>query len=128
MQAPLPRQGYDPKDCSLQDSSVHGILQERILEWLVVPFSRGSSRPRNRILYPALQADSLPSEPPGKPPQQYVLLNKCCKVNITLELNKMYNYFLLCEKNWHFFFPLHDMGPKFLDTVTMGTIVENDYS
>ena len=34
-------------DCSLPDSSVHGILQARILEWVPVPFSRGCSWPRN---------------------------------------------------------------------------------
>ena len=39
-----------------------GILQARILEWVVLPSSRGSSQPR----YPALQADSLPSKLPGK--------------------------------------------------------------
>ena len=33
----------DPMDYSRPDSSVHGILQERILEWMAVPFSRGSS-------------------------------------------------------------------------------------
>ena len=33
----------DPMDCSLSGSSVHGILQARILEWVAVPFSRGSS-------------------------------------------------------------------------------------
>ena len=38
----------DPMDCSLPDSSVHGVLQARILEWVAVPFSRGSSPPRNR--------------------------------------------------------------------------------
>ena len=32
----------DPKDCSLPGSSVHGILQARILEWVVMPFSRES--------------------------------------------------------------------------------------
>ena len=32
-------------DCSLLDSSVHGILQSRILEWIAIPFSRGFSRP-----------------------------------------------------------------------------------
>ena len=37
----------DPMDCSPPGSSVHGILQERILEWGAIPFSRGSSRPRN---------------------------------------------------------------------------------
>ena len=35
----------DSKDCSLPHSSVHGILQTRILEWVAVPSSRGSSRP-----------------------------------------------------------------------------------
>ena len=34
-------------DCSLPGSSVHGVLQARILEWVAVPFSRGSSRPRD---------------------------------------------------------------------------------
>ena len=34
-------------DYSLQGSSVHGILQARILEWVAIPFSRGSSWPRN---------------------------------------------------------------------------------
>ena len=34
-------------DCSPPDSSVHGILQARILEWVAIPFSRGSSRPRD---------------------------------------------------------------------------------
>ena len=34
-------------DCSLPSSSVHGLLQARILEWAAIPFSRGSSRPRD---------------------------------------------------------------------------------
>ena len=38
----------DPMDCSLADSSAHGILQARILEWVAMPFSRRSSRPRDR--------------------------------------------------------------------------------
>ena len=38
----------DPMDCSLSGSSVHGILQARILEWAVMPSSRGSSWPRDR--------------------------------------------------------------------------------
>ena len=36
----------DPLDWSPSGSSVHGILQERILEWVAIPFSRGSSHPR----------------------------------------------------------------------------------
>ena len=39
----------DPIDCSPQGSSVHGILQARILEWVAVPFSKGSSQPRDWI-------------------------------------------------------------------------------
>ena len=34
---------FDPMDCSPPGSSVHGILQARILEWVAIPFSRGSS-------------------------------------------------------------------------------------
>ena len=37
----------DSMDCSLHSSSVHGILQERILECIAIPFSRGASRPRD---------------------------------------------------------------------------------
>ena len=36
----------DPMDCSLPGSSVHGISQARILQRVVIPFSRGSSQPR----------------------------------------------------------------------------------
>ena len=38
---------YDPVDCSLPGFSVHGILQARILEWVAISFSRGSSQPRD---------------------------------------------------------------------------------
>ena len=51
----------DLMDCSLPGSSIHGILQTRILEWLASPFSRGSSQPRDQTQSPALWADSLPS-------------------------------------------------------------------
>ena len=37
----------EPMDCILPGSSVYGILQARILEWVAVPFSRGSSQPRD---------------------------------------------------------------------------------
>ena len=38
----------DPMDCSLPGSSVHGILHSSILEWGAIPFSRGSSQPRDQ--------------------------------------------------------------------------------
>ena len=37
----------DPMDCSPPGSSLHGILQARILEWVAISFSRGSSQPRD---------------------------------------------------------------------------------
>ena len=40
-----------PMDCSPPVSSVHGILQARILEWVAMSFSRGSSHPRDRTLH-----------------------------------------------------------------------------
>ena len=40
----------DPMDCSPPGSSVHGILQTRIVEWLVMPSARGSSQPRDQPL------------------------------------------------------------------------------
>ena len=38
----------DPMDCSLPGSSIHEIFQARVLEWVAISFSRGSSRPRDR--------------------------------------------------------------------------------
>ena len=35
-------------DCSLPGSSVHGIFQAIVLEWIAIPFSRGSSRPKDQ--------------------------------------------------------------------------------
>ena len=57
----------NPMDCSLPGSSVHGILQARILGWVVLPFSRDLPNPGIKPKSLALQVDSLPSEPPGKP-------------------------------------------------------------
>ena len=41
---------FDPMDCSPPGSSVHGILQARIMEWIARPSSRESSRPRDWTL------------------------------------------------------------------------------
>ena len=56
----------NPMDCLLPGSSVHGILQARILDWVAISFYRGSSQPRDWIWAPALHMDSLRSEPPGR--------------------------------------------------------------
>ena len=56
----------DPMDCSLPGSSVHGILQARILECVAMPSSRESAQPRDQTLSSALQADSLLLSQQGK--------------------------------------------------------------
>ena len=56
----------DPMDCSLPGSSVHQILQARILEWVAISSSRDLPNPGIEPRSSALQADSLPAEPPGK--------------------------------------------------------------
>ena len=53
-------------DCSPPGSSVHGMLQARILEWVAISYSRGSCQPRDWVRFSCMQADSLPSEPPQK--------------------------------------------------------------
>ena len=54
-------------DYNLPASSVHGILQVRVLEWVGFPFARDLPDPGIIPGSPALQADFLLSEPPGEP-------------------------------------------------------------
>ena len=54
-----------PMDSSPPGSFVHGSLQARILEWVVMPSSRRSSQPRDRTQVFRFQAASLQSEPPS---------------------------------------------------------------
>ena len=49
-------------DCNLPGSSIHGILQARVLEWVAISFPNPGTVPG----CPALQGDALTSEPPGK--------------------------------------------------------------
>ena len=56
-----------PMDYSLPGSSVHRILQARVLEWVAFPSPGDLPDLGIESGYPALQADSLLSEPPGKP-------------------------------------------------------------
>ena len=71
------------------DYTVHGILQARVLEWVAVPFSRGSSQPKPRS--PTLQADSLKAELQGKPIEtdSCIYVSKVCDYNLSkYEINK----------------------------------------
>ena len=58
---------YDPTDCSPPGSSVHGILQARYWSGLPFPSPGDLPDPGIKPRSPALQADTLTSEPPGKP-------------------------------------------------------------
>ena len=62
----------DPMDCSLPGSSVHGIFQARVLEWVAISFSRDLPDPGIKSKSPTLQADALLSEPSGKPIYLYL--------------------------------------------------------
>ena len=56
----------DLMDCSPPGSSVHGILQAKILEWVAISFSRGPSQPRNWTCISCIASESFTAEPPGK--------------------------------------------------------------
>ena len=95
----------DPMDYSLPDS-VHGILQARILEWVAMSSSRGSSRPRDRA--PCLlcllhwQAGSLPLAPPGKPLTFYSLYPQ---ERVVKALKYMVSESLHIHLSWEWFHP-----------------------
>ena len=58
-------------DCSLPGSSVHAILQARILEWVALSFCKGSSQPRDQTHIPSLAGGFFTTESPGKPQNVY---------------------------------------------------------
>ena len=74
----------DAMDCNLPCSSVRGILHARILEWVAIPFSRGSSQPRYQTCVSFVSGDFFSSEPPGKP--TFILTSDLLTVPISLPL------------------------------------------
>ena len=60
----------DPIDCGPPGSSIHGILQARILVWVAIPSPGDHPNPGIKPRSRALQVDSLSSEPLGKPQKQ----------------------------------------------------------
>ena len=75
----------DPVDCSLPGSSLHGIFQAIVLDWIAISFSSsGSSQPRDQTQSPALEVDALTSEPPNLDSilrsRDITLLSKACLV------------------------------------------------
>ena len=77
-------------DCSPPGSSVHGILQARLLEWVAIPFSRDLSHPGIEPVSPALKADSLLSKPPGP-------LESLSGLFVFVLLKRLENYLILSK-------------------------------
>ena len=77
----------NPMDCSSPGSSVHGIFQARILEW-VSAFPRGSSWPRIRTHVSCIAGGFFTIELPGKPISICITELLCCtaEINLTLEI------------------------------------------
>ena len=92
-----------PWTIAYQSGNPHGILQARILEWVAISFSRGSSRPRDQTRVSCVSCtgrqDSFTTEPPGKPVchniHKYIL--HLCKympdsLTVPISLIKLYNH------------------------------------
>ena len=58
---------WNPMNCNLLDSSVHGIFQARILEWVAISFSRRSSQSKDRSCVSCIAGGFFTTEPSGKP-------------------------------------------------------------
>ena len=67
---------YDPMDCCLPGSSVHGIILARILEWVAISFSRGSSQPSDQTSVSCIGGQFFTNEPLGKPHGKVGELNR----------------------------------------------------
>ena len=65
-----------PTLCDPMNYTVHGILQARMLEWVAVAFSRGSSQPRDWTQIPCIAGRFFTSEPPGKPKSLSMIVNR----------------------------------------------------
>ena len=68
----------DPMDCSLPVSSLHGVPQARILEWLAVSYSKGCSGLSTEsasLKSPAFSGGFFTMAPPGKPICKYTYMN-----------------------------------------------------
>ena len=64
----------NPIDGSLPGSSLHGILQARVLKWVAMPSSRGSFQPRGWTQVSHIAGGFLPAELPGKPQNRVICL------------------------------------------------------
>ena len=82
---------YHPVECSPPGSSVHGILWAGILEWVAMPFSRGSSQPRDQTWVSRICRQNLDQLSHNESPSkevfvEYLLYTKNCSITLHLWL------------------------------------------
>ena len=87
---------------------VRGILQARILEWVPVPFSRGSSHPRIEPRSPTLQTNSLPAESPGKSLIYKNNINIMEKIKTVIKWTVFLPYENIIQSLWYCLFLIHN--------------------
>ena len=74
----------DPMDCSLSGSSVHGIFQARVLEWIAISFSRGSSQVRDRTQVSSIAGVFFTTRVTREAQSKFQLMIKIFKVLINI--------------------------------------------
>ena len=79
---------WDSMDCSLPGSFVHGILQASILEWVAIPFSRGSSLPRDLTRVSCIAGRFFTPKPMGKP----IMKNIFPEIKYVPVVNRLFNH------------------------------------
>ena len=89
----------DPMDCGPPGSSVPGIFQERILEWVAFPSPGDLPHPGIEPGSPSLQVDSLPSEPSGKPTGNSFWENPLVSEVLTYEIRLQATQAAQCPQN-----------------------------
>ena len=110
-------------------ASVHGIHQARILEWVAIPFSRHfQPNPGTESRSPALEADSLPSKPPGKPsPLTNVLSNQrhSWQHHLSLGLASHSVQVWWMAEQWCFYIKIKETYPFLLTLFEVSSIKTN---
>ena len=96
----------DPLDCSPPGSSVPGILQARILEWVAMPSSRGSSQHRDQLHVSCISCTAggfFTAEPPRKPIGKFIP---------TFQMKKLRSRETQVQNEWQQFQPQNNLVPK----------------
>ena len=85
----------DPVDCSPPGSSVHGILQASILEWVPIPFSRGFSGSRDQTHVSCTAGRFFTTEPPGSLQRKETNM-EIQYLNVVINDNQKILSFIIC--------------------------------